>query len=100
MRLVDGDALKITKIVERKRKLFADGRVRKANDWTDVVLLEDIENAPTVEAVEVVRCKNCKHWWKENKLCCNDKCCNGNVAVVDAPPNHFCSYGERRKEKR
>lgn len=49
MRPIDADVLKVTKIVERKRKLFADGRVRKANEWTDVVLLEDIENAPTIE---------------------------------------------------
>ena len=55
-----------------------------------------INCSPTVDAVEVVRCGECKYCWKENELCCNDKCCHGNVAVVNAPPNHFCSYGERR----
>ena len=27
---------------------------------------KDIENAPTIDAVEVVRCKECKHWDNED----------------------------------
>ena len=46
--------------------------------------------------VEVVRCKDCKHWWKIAELCTHEKCCEGVVAVVSAPPTHFCGYGERK----
>ena len=46
--------------------------------------------------VEVVRCKDCKHWWKINRLCIHPKCCEGLVAITEAQPNHFCSYGERK----
>lgn len=53
---------------------------------------------PTVDAVEVVRCKDCKHWWKNNELCVHPKCCKAFVAVVEAPETHFCSYGERRTD--
>lgn len=50
------------------------------------------------ESNSIVRCRVCKHWWKEQALCVHDKCCHGNVAVVDAPPNHFCGYGERKEK--
>ena len=52
-----------------------------------VVYLQDIAESPTVDAVEVVRCRDCKlynrhrycHFWAE--------------AVLDGD---FCSYGERK----
>lgn len=43
-----------------------------------------------------VICKDCKYWWRENELCVHPKCCDGNVAVVEAQTTHFCSYGERK----
>ena len=66
-----------------------------------------IEKVPAVDAVEVVRCKDCKHSRERDKdeqrylidgvLICTsidatDDCCN---AVW---PDHYCSYGERREE--
>ncbi len=54
--------------------------------------IADIDNAPTVDAVEVVRCKDCKH--RENllgEMCCP---CYEDLPVED---NHFCAYGERRE---
>lgn len=51
-----------------------------------------IDFAPTVDAVEVVRCKDCK--WYGNIWTCpmatKYKC---------SLPNGFCSYGERRAEE-
>ena len=54
----------------------------------------DIEEAPTVDAVEVVRCKDCKH--REDGLCTLE-------SVYDYPwyytkDDDFCSYGERKVE--
>ena len=46
--------------------------------------------------VEVIRCEECKHWWKKNELCAHPKCRTGMVCVTEAPPNHYCSYGERK----
>ena len=51
-----------------------------------------------VDAVEVVRCKDCKHLWKENELCAHPKCCESWMCVVEAPKDYFCAYGERRCE--
>lgn len=56
------------------------------------VHVRDIENAPTVDAVEVVRCKDCKHYWKNNP--------SDDVPVCLASPKDdaFCSEGERREK--
>lgn len=63
-------------------------------------LCEFIDNAPTVDAVPVVRCKDCKH--------CEKSCFAGFwhceawgqeicMAVHD-PEKYFCAEGERREE--
>ena len=47
--------------------------------------------APTVDAVEVVRCKDCKYY-------CNGWHCNLYLNVShETKPDDFCSYGERRE---
>ena len=56
------------------------------------VKAKDIDNAPTVDAVEVVRCKDCK----------NDGRCSIQDAMNWTPRaetgDYFCSYGERRND--
>ena len=56
-----------------------------------------IENAPTVDAVEVVRCKDCKHYHPHNRSvkwnCKKNMCCRS--AIISTPPDGYCSYGER-----
>ena len=71
-------------------------------DW----ILGEIDNAEVVDAVEVVRCKDCKHWHEETGWCnqhshfwdddggfCHpwESC---DWKTFDA--NNFCSYGERK----
>lgn len=87
MRLIDADAL----IDDIKNNLW---------DWDTVdgikaqtVLrqtITDIGNAPTIDAVPVVRCKDCR-WF--NKLGCA-------IEIVDSTDrpeeNDFCSFGERK----
>ena len=91
MRLIDADAL--------IKEAYADG----AYGYVDA---KQIADAPTVDAVEVVRCRECKHHRDKNEqeqqylvediLICTspdatDDCWN---AVW---PDHFCSYGERKE---
>ena len=55
-----------------------------------------IVNAPTVDAVEVVRCKDCKHWCYEYDdvgLCVTDV---PDIDGVQRYADDFCSYGERK----
>lgn len=58
--------------------------------YADVVFADDIENAPTTDAVEVVRCKDCVHYDGEGCL----------LTYGEFEPNSmdFCSYGERRND--
>ena len=48
-----------------------------------------IDAAPTVDAVEVVRCRECKHY--DGKWMCKIS------GVPSRKPNDFCSYGERKE---
>lgn len=61
--------------------------------WRDDVceLLDDVmyalEEEPTIDAVEVVRCKDCKYWN------------NGDCYRLElSRPDDFCSYGEKKEE--
>ena len=52
-----------------------------------------IDNAPSIDAVPVVRCKDCE-WWKTSG-------CAIDVSSLDDVPSadDFCSFGERADEK-
>ena len=54
----------------------------------------DIEAAPTVDAVPVVRCRECKHCDPENYHCDHPM---GTAAPLRRKPDDFCSYGERKE---
>lgn len=58
MRLIDADALEIRKA---KREIFSNPSF--ADGWNSVI--DIIQCAPTVNAVSVVRCKDCKHRRRE-----------------------------------
>ena len=56
-------------------------------------LIDLIEKAPTVDAVPVVRCRECKHRKYDDifgMLWCNLDSCTKRVK-----PDGFCSYGEK-----
>ena len=83
LRLIDADEIK----KREKDVILANGAKHRCFDTT---MLSEI---PTVDAVEVVRCKDCIHYWKNSP--------SDDVPVCLASPkdNAFCSEGER-KEKR
>ena len=56
------------------------------------VAIADLADAPTVDAVEVVRCKDCK--WLYDEM--DDYCCRSHRGLVRICENSFCSYGERK----
>ena len=54
------------------------------------------EDAPTMDAVEVVRCRDCKHAWIHP---CGDVYCHRdgrNAYEMTFNIDGFCSYGERK----
>ena len=64
----------------------------------DLIAKEAIRAAPTVDAVEVVRCRDCKHYkpqkksahWEHRAYYCN------RIVTIKTQPYDFCSCGERK----
>lgn len=69
MRLIDADKL-LARYKERCEGCkFAETQTH-CKYFCDIAdIISDIEDAPTVDAVEVVRCRKCK-WWNEKKRVC------------------------------
>ena len=102
MRLIDADALGIGLANETifKEREYAHG-------WNAAIKI--IENAPTVDAVPVVKCRECKYWGDEDgKLQRSDGLlfarCKIHNYLLDGrhtgwcpTENDFCSYGERKE---
>lgn len=80
MRLIDADALGVGRC--SRDVLPAD----YCAGWNGLIRL--LEKAPTVDAVPVVRCKECK--WAGGDFVCY------RGVMVQHKPEDFCSYGERR----
>lgn len=83
MRLIDADALK----KENERLLHCDFPY-----LSETTLEELIDEAPTIDAVPVIRCKDCK-WWKFNG---REYYCDEKDAMVEPCENDFCSLAERK----
>ena len=63
--------------------------------------VSDIDTIPRVDAVEVVRCKDCKYWGQDVCSYTGDDesfCTNPDGLDNYAHPDDFCSYGERRTD--
>lgn len=56
-------------------------------------IIECLKQEPTVDAVEVVRCRECKHCDPENYHCDHHM---GTSAPLRRKPDDFCSYGEQK----
>ena len=85
MRLIDADALKTKAIRCETFKLY------DAPVFLKAVGTKEIDKAPTVDAVPVVRCKDCAV--PHNKYTGCPKL-NGLVT----PPDFYCPFGGRKEE--
>lgn len=88
MRLIDADRLSEA-IYDNVPAPYEDA------SWAKENCLAEIEAAPTMDAVPVVRCRECKYRFKNNG---HDKSC---CPIVDAniwmDDDDFCSHGERKE---
>lgn len=55
---------------------------------------EMIANEPTVDAVPVVRCRECVYWQSGENEAENWEYCR--FHRIDIGPHSFCSYGEKK----
>ena len=95
MRPIDADAMH--KFVADK---VAEGKDGWANgvgyEWTCILTAVDMQ--PTIDAVEVCRCKYCKHRTLAGKAPFMFFLCSHNNGLREnVKDNDFCSYGERKE---
>lgn len=99
MRLIDADALK---------KKWQDVLDEKADEKDSVayvtfeLFIERLAYEPTIDAVPVVRCKDCK-WYKHGKHFTDINFCQrlpyyAEKGGLNTADDDFCSYGERRSD--
>lgn len=80
MRLIDADELK---------------QKRNSQDWQDTYLRACVDNAPTIDAVPVVRCGKCIHYCLHDAA--GGKYCE--ILRNESPiESGWCCYGERRND--
>ena len=103
MRLIDADAL----LEKTQFRLPTDNPIAEIYAECVAIHRENIEEAPTIDAVPVVRCKDCKYSRERNS--CEKKylveevvICTNNDVHDDAwgamYEDDFCSYGERKDD--
>lgn len=60
------------------------------------IACKDVRDLPVADAVEVVRCKDCKHsehWYGDKR-----RCFLWHEDGIDVFETGYCSYGERKDE--
>lgn len=80
MRLIDAEDL--------KKELLS-------RDFFPALVKHAIEKSPTIDAVEVVRCRDCEYYCVECMYPGTGWCEYLERGEYD---NHFCNYGERKDE--
>lgn len=91
MRLIDAESAMSTPVLPKEYRNYQTDNLDDAYErgWEDA--LENLKNAPTVDAVPVVRCKDCKYR--------DGTPGQPNILCAQMHEDDFCSYGERRAEK-
>jgi hypothetical protein len=105
MRIIDADALEQFFLDETKqlRKQIINDEVSDeeavyirsvmpAIEWAR----QTVHICPTVDAVKVVRCKDCDWYREDGGICVNPKC-GKSWYGCPVPDQHYCSFGERRE---
>lgn len=95
MRLIDKDRCKAD--IEQFNRPLCDGYHMK--DYVLNQIITDIENQPTVDAVPVIRCRDCKHCMIFSMFTSKWYVCCRNEKGVDVNADDFCSYAERGNDE-
>lgn len=86
MRPIDADAF--------LKYILAAGIGKTILEYSESDIGKMIRKRPTIDAVPVVRCRDCKHCDPENHHCDHHM---GTAAPLRRKPDDFCSYGEREE---
>lgn len=97
MRLIDADLLK------EQMESVCMGIMAGTDSY--IAPLKTIDDAPTIEAVEVVRCKECKHFEYDHPYIIQGipvlghEVCNAWGDGCKTDENGYCFMAERREDK-
>ena len=87
-------------------------QVNLPDDWIEQIV-NRLRNDPEAEWIEVIRCKDCKHWRQQTNyagallsfgFCESDDMWRSlygetyEVSHIDTDDDFYCGYAERRKE--
>lgn len=83
----------MTEYIERElAKRAVDYAIELSNSEYDAVC-NVLDGIPSADVAPVVRCKDCKHSWKDiSGLCCSYRVC----IDLNVPRAFYCAYGERK----
>ena len=85
MRLIDADALHETLKTKQKWVVRCGDKHNEGYTYDQVHFA--IDDAPTIDAVEVVRCKDCANW-KNGHICL----AWSRFGTIETKPNMWCCY--------
>lgn len=102
MKLVDAD-----KLLYHKRKVMFFGLGQDDECWGFAVPVEEIDKAPTISAVPVVMCQECKHYHADTGWCDQLSYFQTSDGEPCSPAesmdwkmfqeNDYCSMGQRKE---
>ena len=82
-------------------RLIDDDKLKNSDfqDFSDTDVFYAIDSAPTVNVVEVVRCKKCKYGTpvRSGSVLCGHPEYELLEGALTYGEDHFCAYGERRE---
>ena len=88
MRLIDADALEVD--------WYDDYATEDGDEYSyPYVSTYQINNAPTIDAVPVVRCKDCVNFERDDAEGIEDWCSGWGVRAEE---DGYCAWGERKAE--
>lgn len=94
MRLIDAEDI-LDSIENWKRMvLYYHPYTKKFSTISMSEVLSFLEDSPTIDAVPVVRCKDCKHYWRNHA---DD--ISVSVCLASPEDDAFCSEGERKDDE-
>ena len=98
MRLIDADQMAVDEseaYMSVQEQITHDDLKWLVNFAAHSKIQKLIADTPTVDAVPVVRCKDCEYSYDEISYMC---CSHGVCVDCEVPPNFYCAYGKRRAE--
>ena len=90
-RLIDADAL--MNVIRQHEYRLATKQGSIDYGMFTLGIQQAVDEQQTIDAVPVVRCRECKHCDPENHHCDHHM---GTAAPLRRKPDDFCSYGERK----